>query len=43
MRTLRLCALLALGVAIGYAVSDETTANNDTLENHSQQPAVTLD
>jgi hypothetical protein len=40
MRTLRLCALIALGVAFGYAFSDAATIKSDSLSNHSQQPAA---
>ncbi len=40
MRTLRLCALIALGMAFGYAFSDAAMAKNDRMENHNQQPAA---
>jgi hypothetical protein len=40
MRTLRLCALVALGLAFGYAFSDAAMAQNDRVGNHSQQPAA---
>ena len=39
MRTLRLCALIALGIAFGYAFSDAAT----TMENHSQQPSASAE
>jgi len=39
MRTLRLCALIALGIAFGYAFSDAAT----TIDNHSQQPGTSAE
>ena len=42
MRTLRLCALIALGLAFGYAFSDAAMAKIDQMENHSQQPAASV-
>ena len=43
MRTLRLCALIALGLAFGYAFSDAAMPNIDKIENHSQQPAASAE
>ncbi len=44
MRTLRLCALIALGMAFGYAFSDAAMAKNDRMENHNnQQPAASAE
>jgi hypothetical protein len=37
---MRLCALIALGVALGYAFSDAAMAKTDI---HSQQPGASAD
>jgi len=40
---MRLCALIALGVALGYAFSDAAMIKMDSLFNHSQQPPASAD